>query len=123
VLLGELLYSRISFPVKPKELTSRGTKDQEFAPALPGLRRQSEIDLGYNISMASLTYEMAIERNPAKVSGELLFRDTRVPISALFENFKDGVSIDQFLEWFPGVKREQILAVLDHEIEELKKAA
>jgi uncharacterized protein (DUF433 family) len=73
--------------------------------------------------MASLTYEMAIERNPEKVSGQWLFRDTRVPISALFENFKDGVSIDQFLEWFPGVKREQILAVLDHEIEELKKAA
>ena len=73
--------------------------------------------------MGSLTYETAIERNPAKVSGEWLFRDTRVPISTLFENFKDGVSIDQFLEWFPGVKREQILAVLDHEIEELKKAA
>ena len=73
--------------------------------------------------MASLTYEMAVDRNPAKVSGEWIFRDTRVPVSALFENLKDGVSIDEFLEWFQGVKREQVIAVLDHEIEELKKAA
>ena len=82
-----------------------------------------EVFLGYSINMEILTYETAIERNSAKVSGEWLFRDTRVPISTLFENFKDGVSIDQFLEWFPGVKREQVIAVLDHEIEELKKAA
>ena len=73
--------------------------------------------------MTSLTYEMTVDRNPAKVSGEWIFRDTRVPVSALFENLKDGVSIDEFLEWFPGVKREQVIAVLDHEIEELKKAA
>ena len=73
--------------------------------------------------MAQLTYNKAIERNPAKVSGEWVFRDTRVPISALFENLRDGVSIDEFLEWFPGVKREQVLAILDHEIAELKNAA
>ena len=73
--------------------------------------------------MAQLTYKKAIERNPAKVSGEWVFRDTRVPISALYETLKDGVSIDDFLEWFPGVKREQVIAILDHEIDELKKAA
>ncbi|HQZ81857.1 MAG TPA: DUF433 domain-containing protein [Pyrinomonadaceae bacterium] len=73
--------------------------------------------------MAHLSYEKAIERNSAKLSGKWVFRDTRVPISALFENLKDGVSIDEFLEWFPGVKREQIIAVLDHEIDELKEAA
>lgn len=37
-------------------------------------------------------------------------------MSALFENLKDGASIDDFLEWFPGVQREQVLAVLDHEL-------
>jgi len=57
---------------------------------------------------------MAIERNPAKVSGKWVFRDTRVPISALFENLKDGVSIDEFLEWFPGVTSDQVVAVLAH---------
>ncbi len=66
--------------------------------------------------MEHLTLHNAIERDPAKVSGVWVFRDTRVPISALIENLKDGASIDQFLEWFPGVKREQVIAVLDHEM-------
>ena len=43
----------------------------------------------------------------------------RVPLSALFENLKDGASIEQFLEWFPGVKRWQVETVLDHEAREL----
>lgn len=64
-----------------------------------------------------------IERDPAKVSGEWVFKGTRVPLTALFENLKDGASIDEFLEWFPGVKREQILAVLDHEMVSLKELA
>lgn len=60
-----------------------------------------------------------IERDPAKVSGEWVFKGTRVPLAALFENLKDGASVDEFLEWFPGVKREQILAVLDYELASL----
>ncbi len=39
----------------------------------------------------------AVERNPDKVSGAWVFRGTRVPISALFENLRDGASVDQFL--------------------------
>jgi uncharacterized protein (DUF433 family) len=57
----------------------------------------------------------AVERHPDKVSGAWVFRGTRVPLSALFENLRDGATIDQFLEWFPGVERSQIEAVLDHE--------
>lgn len=64
-----------------------------------------------------------IERNPAKVSGEWVFRGTRVPLTALFENLKDGASIDEFLEWFPGVKREQVVAVLDYELVSLQQLA
>ena len=54
----------------------------------------------------------AVERNPDRLSGAWVFRGTRVPVSALFENLKDGASIDQFLEWFPGVKRSQVEAIL-----------
>lgn len=53
-----------------------------------------------------------LERNPDRVSGAWVFRGTRVPVTALFENLKDGASIEQFLEWFPGVSRAQIEAVL-----------
>ena len=62
----------------------------------------------------------AIERHPNKVSGAWIFRGTRVPVSALFENLKDGASIQQFLEWFPGVEREQVETVLSHELKELE---
>jgi len=58
----------------------------------------------------------AVQRNPDKVSGAWVFRGTRVPVSSLFENIKDGASIEQFLEWFPGVKRSQVEAVLDYEV-------
>ncbi len=71
--------------------------------------------------MESLTLQKAIERDPEKVSGEWVFRGTRVPLTALFENLKDGASIDQFLEWFPGVEREQVLAVLDYEMASLNQ--
>ena len=54
----------------------------------------------------------AVERDPEKVSGAWVFRDTRVPVVALFENLEDGASIDDFLSWFPGVTREQVEAVL-----------
>ncbi|HRN68429.1 MAG TPA: DUF433 domain-containing protein [Promineifilum sp.] len=65
----------------------------------------------------------AIERDPDKVSGVWVFRGTRVPVAALFENLRDGATVDEFLEWFPGVKREQVEALLDHELETLAVAA
>ena len=56
----------------------------------------------------------AVERDPERVSGAWVFRGTRVPVSALFENLEDGVQITQFVEWFPGVTIEQVRMVLDH---------
>ncbi|MFQ5631720.1 MAG: DUF433 domain-containing protein [bacterium] len=65
----------------------------------------------------------AVERHRNLVSGAWVFRGTRVPVSALFENLKDGASIEQFLEWFPGVKRSQVEAVLDFEMMTLADSA
>lgn len=59
----------------------------------------------------------AVEQIPGKVSGALVFRGTRVPIRALFENLRDGASIEDFLNWFPGVRRDQVVRVLDFELE------
>ena len=56
----------------------------------------------------------AVEQDPDKVSGAWLFRGTRIPAAALFENLEDGVRVDQFVELFPGVTLEQIRAVLEH---------
>ncbi len=56
----------------------------------------------------------ALERHPDRLSGAWVFRGTRVPVSALFSNLEGGATVDEFLEWFPGVSREQINAVLEH---------
>lgn len=58
----------------------------------------------------------AVACHPDRVSGAWVFRGTRVPVAALFENLKDGASIEDFLEWFPGVERSQVEAVLDYEV-------
>ena len=50
----------------------------------------------------------AVERSPEKVSGSWLFKGTRVPVTALFENVEGGASVDDFLKWFPGVSRKQV---------------
>jgi uncharacterized protein (DUF433 family) len=56
----------------------------------------------------------AVERIPGKVSGAWLFKGTRVPVAALFENLKSGATVEEFLEWFEGVARAQVEAVLNH---------
>jgi len=58
----------------------------------------------------------AVERHPLRVSGAWVFKGTRVPVSALFENLKAGASVDQFLEWFPGVDRWKVETVIHHQL-------
>lgn len=55
-----------------------------------------------------------VERVAGKVGGVWLFKGTRVPVKALFENLEGGATVDDFLEWFPGVERSQVEAVLEH---------
>ncbi|MCE0521306.1 MAG: DUF433 domain-containing protein [Methylacidiphilales bacterium] len=54
-----------------------------------------------------------VERSPDVVSGAWVFKGTRVPVKALFENLEDGARVDDFIEWFPGVTRRQVEAVLE----------
>lgn len=56
----------------------------------------------------------AVERTPGKVGGAWVFRGTRVPVKALFENIESGARVDDFLAWFPGVTRKHVDAVLQH---------
>ena len=64
----------------------------------------------------------AVEREPGKISGAWAFSGTRVPVYALFENLASGATIDEFIEWFPGVDRQQVQAVLEHEAKVLREA-
>ena len=65
----------------------------------------------------------AVERRPEKLSGTWVFQGTRVPVSALFENLKEGASTEQFLDWFKGVGEWQVKAVLEHEMKSLADSA
>ena len=65
----------------------------------------------------------AVERRPEKLSGAWVFQGTRVPVSALFENLKEGASTEQFLDWFQGVEEWQVKAVLEHEMKALADSA
>ena len=64
--------------------------------------------------MASLDWSQcpAVESIPGKVSGAWVFKDTRMPVSTVFENLESGASIEEIMEWF-DVTREQIVAVLE----------
>jgi uncharacterized protein (DUF433 family) len=55
----------------------------------------------------------AVERDVATLSGAWVFAGTRVPVRALFENLEDGATVDEFIEWFPGVTRRHVESVLE----------
>jgi uncharacterized protein (DUF433 family) len=54
-----------------------------------------------------------VEVDPKKMSGTPVFRGTRVPIGHLFELLEGGETVDEFLDQFPTVSREQVLGVLE----------
>ena len=56
----------------------------------------------------------AVELKPELGSGAWVFRGTRVPVVALFENLKDGVTVNEFVKLFPGVDLLHARSVLDH---------
>jgi uncharacterized protein (DUF433 family) len=53
-----------------------------------------------------------VESIPGKVSGAWVFKDTRMPVSTVFENLESGATIDEIMEWF-DVTRERVVAVLE----------
>ncbi len=65
----------------------------------------------------------AVESVAGKVSGAWVFRDTRMPVSAVFENLEDGVTINELIELYDGLTREQVEAVLDFAARSLETTA
>jgi len=65
--------------------------------------------------MATLDWSQcsAVESVPGKVSGAWVFRGTRMPVAAVFENLEDGMSIDELVQLYDGLTREQVQSVLE----------
>jgi uncharacterized protein (DUF433 family) len=61
----------------------------------------------------------AVESVPGKVNGAWVFRNTRMPVAAVFENLEDGVTIDELVELYDGLTRDRVKAVLDFAVRSL----
>ena len=55
---------------------------------------------------------LAVESVPGRLSGAWVFRDTRMPVSAVFENLEAGATVEEIIDQF-DITREQIRAVLE----------
>lgn len=60
----------------------------------------------------------AVESVPGRLNGAWVFRDTRMPVSAVFENLESGASIEDIMEWF-HLTRDQLVTVLEFAVRSL----
>jgi uncharacterized protein (DUF433 family) len=58
--------------------------------------------------------DLPVWSDPERLGGRVCFRGTRVPVDALFENLEGGLNLDEFLDEFEGVTREQAVEVLEY---------
>jgi uncharacterized protein (DUF433 family) len=75
-------------------------------------------------TMAHLDWSQcpAVESIPGKVSGAWVLRGTRMPVSAIFENIEAGANINDIMEWFDGLDRQQVKAVIEFAARSLDRA-
>jgi len=65
----------------------------------------------------------AVESVPGKVSGAWVFKNTRMPVQTVFANLEAGATVEELLEWFDGLERQQVEAVLHFVTHSLEKEA
>jgi len=89
----------------------------------PGSNSQN-LGLRENKIMAVLDWSQcpAVESVPGKMSGAWVLKGTRMPVSAIFENLESGASLEDILEWFEGLDRAQVKAVIEFAARSLDKA-
>ena len=65
----------------------------------------------------------AVESVPGKVSGAWVLKGTRMPVATIFGNLEAGANIDDIMEWYDGLDREQVKAVIDFAVRSLETPA
>ncbi|MBA2691736.1 MAG: DUF433 domain-containing protein [Rubrobacter sp.] len=63
--------------------------------------------------MSGAVEKRIVSRHPKVLNGDLVFTGTRVPVKNLIDYLEAGSSLDDFLEGFPGVSREQAVGYLE----------
>ena len=84
---------------------------------MPTTRPLSSVrDLARDIERAyrsAMRKERAYHCDPEILGGTLVFKGTRVPVQTFFDHLDRGGTVEQFLEWYDGVTREQLEAALE----------
>ena len=82
-----------------------------------------KIKIGKATNMATFDWSQcpAVESIPGKVSGAWVLKGTRMPVSVIFENLEAGANINDIMEWYDGLDREQVKAVIEFAVRSLDK--
>lgn len=75
--------------------------------------------------MAALDWSQcpAVESVPGKVSGAWVLKGTRMPVATIFANLEAGANIDDIVQWYDGLDREQVKAVIEFAAKSLEVPA
>jgi uncharacterized protein (DUF433 family) len=86
-------------------------------------RLTDDVTIGEGKNVATLDWSQcpAVESVPGKMSGAWVLRGTRMPVSAIFENLEAGANLDDMMEWFDGLDREQVKVVIEFAARSLDK--
>ena len=92
----------------------RPARESRDSKTVYPLRWNEKISTKGAPQMAALDWSQcpAVESVPGRLGGAWVFKDTRLPVSTVFDNLEDGVSIEEIMEWF-RLSREQIVTVLE----------
>jgi uncharacterized protein (DUF433 family) len=131
-----MIGSRFLLSVKSGGDENKNCSLRIILPGCPNCSRLVQIDYPVRVrirkkggkQMSLVIEEETIERLPINIDPEIMsgtpvFDGTRVPVEALMNNLAAGVSLDEFLENFPTVSREQAQALLRFSSETLRKLA
>jgi uncharacterized protein (DUF433 family) len=78
---------------------------------------------GWNsVDTSEAAMASVIVRDPEILGGRPVFRGTRVPVEVLFENLEDGLSIDEIIQSYPSLNKEDVIACLEGACASLKAA-
>lgn len=76
-------------------------------------KKLAESDSGASTIALDWSQCAVVESVPGKVSGAWVLKGTRMPVSAIFANLETGASIDDIMQWYDGLDREQVKSVIE----------
>jgi uncharacterized protein (DUF433 family) len=109
----------VSIDLPDQEAVLLSQQAADLGLSLPELIRRRATK--YEVSPIDWSQCAAVESVAGKVSGAWVLKETRMPVSAIFENLEAGANIDDILEWFHGLDKAQVQEVIEFAARSLDK--